>query len=339
MHSLIYETDANLSTALPPKAQEETPLYHAAAGAKRTKIRYGPYRPPSVKAKNIESLLLGEGGMMDASDPNGLKPCEDECWVTWMRAGLEYANGSAANVDSGMWLHHVVLSLKGADGSRRDTVCPSMKRERIFSSGNERTVVDMTDGGRVKAGYLFRKQDQLKVDVELENQNVQSEDVYLTMTYEHVPRQSSNDFKNVTAMWFDVSNCGPSFVFPGKTQQFSYTMKPWTASFSGETVFVGGHLHDGGTNVVVTQNQKTVCDSVATYGSAKEFVTITDGRDKGMLHISNMTACHQMGRISKGDVWDIQAGYDLAKYKPMSNEKGRLDMVMGIAIMYATVEG
>jgi hypothetical protein len=36
------------------------------------------------------------------------KPCE-ECAITRLEAGLEYPNGTNANIDTGMWLHHVCL--------------------------------------------------------------------------------------------------------------------------------------------------------------------------------------------------------------------------------------
>jgi hypothetical protein len=75
-------------------------------GAKTIKMRYGPYKVPNMKSKN----LLNEGGSLwNFGDTEVPKPC-DMCTILGMNAGLEYADGSNANIDTGMWLHHVWLT-------------------------------------------------------------------------------------------------------------------------------------------------------------------------------------------------------------------------------------
>jgi hypothetical protein len=46
------------------------------------------------------------GALSNFPDLTPEKPCE-ECTIVRMEAGLEYPNGTDANIDSGMWLHHV----------------------------------------------------------------------------------------------------------------------------------------------------------------------------------------------------------------------------------------
>jgi hypothetical protein len=41
--------------------------------------------------------------------PTIAKPCND-CMIVGMNAGLEYADGSEANTDTKLWLHHVSSS-------------------------------------------------------------------------------------------------------------------------------------------------------------------------------------------------------------------------------------
>jgi hypothetical protein len=53
-------------------------------------------------------MFLDVNGMVDAIKVNVPKPC-DHCVVQYAWAGLEYADGTEANVDSGSWLHHIVL--------------------------------------------------------------------------------------------------------------------------------------------------------------------------------------------------------------------------------------
>lgn len=66
--------------------------------------RYGPYSVPNMGTKNVQS---GEyGALSNFPDLTAEKPCE-ECTIIKMEAGLEYPNGTDANIDSGMWLHHV----------------------------------------------------------------------------------------------------------------------------------------------------------------------------------------------------------------------------------------
>jgi hypothetical protein len=77
-------------------------------------------------------------------DLDATKPC-DECLITWMQASLEYPNGTIANSDTGMWLHHSVALNRG----RNDTVCggTALSPQRFFASGNERTAVDLSLSG------------------------------------------------------------------------------------------------------------------------------------------------------------------------------------------------
>jgi hypothetical protein len=67
-------------------------------------------------------------------------PCRN-CIITWMKAGLTYENGSEANAETGLWLHHVVLTNRGKNRDMRG--CGKRRGDRFFASGNERTEVDL----------------------------------------------------------------------------------------------------------------------------------------------------------------------------------------------------
>ena len=84
-----------------------------------------------------------KNGMADYYIDNAHMPCKD-CLITWMQAGLEYSNGTDANTNTGLWLHHMGLSNYG----RPDAVCDRYwGGERFFASGNERTAVDISMNG------------------------------------------------------------------------------------------------------------------------------------------------------------------------------------------------
>jgi hypothetical protein len=73
--------------------------------ARTVKVRYGPYKVPNMRVKNI----MGEEGTLWNYPDNWVKkPC-DECYIVGMNAGLEWPNGENANINRGMWLHHVSL--------------------------------------------------------------------------------------------------------------------------------------------------------------------------------------------------------------------------------------
>jgi hypothetical protein len=48
----------------------------------------------------------GEGMVWNSPSPSIDKPCS-KCMIIGMNAGLEYADGTDANTDTKMWLHHV----------------------------------------------------------------------------------------------------------------------------------------------------------------------------------------------------------------------------------------
>jgi len=80
--------------------------------------------------------------MKEFSDPVEM-PCTD-CLITGFLAGLEFEDGSNANANTGMWLHHTAfLNL-----NQSDTTCPDYP-SRFLASGNERTPLDLTNGGYV----------------------------------------------------------------------------------------------------------------------------------------------------------------------------------------------
>jgi hypothetical protein len=71
------------------------------AGAKKIKIRNGPYRVPNMGVKSFS----GHAGMLEGYLERGVeKPCsKGECSLLRLVGGLEYANGSIANINTGMW--------------------------------------------------------------------------------------------------------------------------------------------------------------------------------------------------------------------------------------------
>jgi hypothetical protein len=56
-----------------------------------------------------------------------------------------------------------------------------------------------------------------------------------------------------------------------------------------------------------------------------------------MAHISSVSVCSMMGDTKAGDVFHINAFYDMQAHMPMKTNDGGLSDVMGISILYISV--
>jgi hypothetical protein len=111
-----------------------TPEFFTDQGSKRVKVTYGSFLVPPGQVSN---------GMVDYNAIDVELGCKN-CTITFMQAGLEYPNGTYANANTSLWLHHVVLY----NHNNLDTVCGSKEPgERFFASGNERSPINLGING------------------------------------------------------------------------------------------------------------------------------------------------------------------------------------------------
>ena len=160
-------------------------------------------------------------------------PCRN-CFITYAQLGLEYPDGTPANANTGMWMHHIVVH----NPSRPGVVC-SAKPEIVFGSGNERTPTNFCNDGfgsffssvkgallltfcrsSVKAGYRVSNDTSLYVDGELMNQATVAREAVVTIDWEYVP--DTPGFEEARAIWLDAAGlCDPS------TLLFDVISQPW----------------------------------------------------------------------------------------------------------------
>jgi hypothetical protein len=306
-----------------------------------------------------------KGAISNIPTANILTPCNN-CMITKFQAGLIHMDGTSANLDTGLMLHHMVL-LNGGHGERtKDATCGnnplslphvdvktvSATTERIWSSGNERTIGDLTQSDKSKYGYYVGPKDKFGLITELMNMNMDKQEAYLTLTYEYVEGLPGPDWTMVKPIWLDVNQCSTSEVsWPGAKekkpeQKFSLTAKDWKFNFAGRLHGAAGHIHDAGTDVEMIVNGKTVCDSKFLYGTKPEFTEKTDpsmGTNAtgnamgGMKHISQASICYNFGSFVQGDKLGLKANYDATLHMPMTRD-GEPGDVMGIAIIFAENE-
>jgi len=336
----------------------------AAAGAEQTTtVRYGPVSIPGANQPASGPFALiapflgaqAETGMVwNLPRPNVKKPC-DNCSITGFQSGLLTASGQPANVNNGLWLHHMVVLESGA--GHRDATCPTGLQqvaigksgaERIFASGNERTAGDFGEG---QYGVKLESGTQLNLLLDLMNMNQAATPVYVTVTYKWVP---GTNVKPVKPLWFDANQCSISEVRAKAQPQYTIQSGNWTSTVAGKFLFMAGHLHDGGSHLTIEQNGRAICDSKVTYGGDPAYERPNDmnhsggsattmpgmpGMDHGgggdmWTSISNMSACHDNGTIKAGDRMHITGYYDTTQHPGMMNNKGQPEEVMAIAIVY-----
>lgn len=160
---------------------------------------------------------------------------------------------------------------------------------------------------------------------ELMNMRDSSQVVVLSVTWEFIPSLPSG-FEQVTPYWLDVGSCSTSEMPAIADSEFSYTSPRFKSDFQGRITFIGGHLHDGGTQLEVIQNGKIVCITEAAYGGS--------GSPSELHHISKMMQCADIIFVKPGDELSIVAYYDAVRHQLMSTNDDILEPVMGIALAY-----
>jgi len=277
----------------------------AVGGVQVTTVRYGPFVLPPA----------GKGGDADHANvvvPDVAKPCE-ECFITRAEPDLVYEDGTPANLDTGLMLHHAVFFNTG----RADTTCGSdtffgRLGERFLASGNERTVKRYPDG----YGYHLGR-DPVTGVFHIMNHSPETKTVWLTFKVDWLPA-SAPGIKAVTPLWLDENNCRDSeYDAPAGPTAKHWT---WTSPVSGRIVSGGGHVHTGGVRTVLTNTTtgQHICTSWAGYGRKPAYM--------GEIESMSYCAWDTLGVVHAGDVLDLEADYDSAA--PVAGAMGIMVMAL-----------
>jgi hypothetical protein len=225
-------------------------------GAVHRKVRYGPYRVPPVSERNVEYDMLGVSGMTNTIELNSQKPCDEDCILLSMQAGLEFGNGTQVpNNESGAMLHHTVVVNRGTEVW--DATC-GKNSEHVFESGNERTVIPFyLPETSIKAGYHLRTSDKFAINTELMNMQDEEKWVWLTLSFDLL-EDVAPEWKESKVVWASIGpdRCTGSMENPfgttnlTKTQQptkdtFEEYSIPWVSPKNGFVIGSNSHLHNG----------------------------------------------------------------------------------------------
>jgi hypothetical protein len=210
------------------------------------KWRYGPFSVPNINQKNE----AGEMGMLYNYPTQEKKPCTGKCTIVGFKAGLEYRDGKNANINNGMWLHHMVVFNIGE--GRKDVTCKqkpvsvphtvvgatSRNSERIFASGNERTPFAFTNETH-KVGYMVNEKDSFALISEFMNTTPLDHEVFLTVTYDIVDGHPEG-WSHLRPVWLDIAQCGTSEIVPDTTGSKFSVKYSWESDQDGEVFGLGG---------------------------------------------------------------------------------------------------
>ena len=246
-------------------------------GLQETTVRYGPFVLPPA----------GQGGDVDHANvflPNVPKPCED-CFIVRAEPDLVYEDGTPANLDTGLMLHHALLFNNG----RPDTTCGKDTffgrfGERFLASGNERTTKHFPDG----YGYHLGR-DPVTGVFHIMNHSAETKTVSFTFKVTLAARPRPPGMRPVTPVWVDMNNCRTSeYAVPAGPSSEHWT---WKSTITGRIVSAGGHVHTGGVRTTLTNatTRQHVCTSWAGYGQKPAY----------MGTIESMSYC-RVGRPRRG---------------------------------------
>jgi len=269
-----------------------------------TEVRYGPFALGPAGAGGDSEL----GNMVL---PNVPKPCDD-CFILAAEPDLIYADGSSANLDTGVMLHHAVFF----NPSRIDTTCGDDEffrnlGERFLASGNERTQRRFPPG----FGYHLGT-GPVNAVFHVMNHSSEPKTVFFRYKITWVPG-STEGIRPVTPVWLDMANCRTSeYSVPAGPSSSHWT---WKSNITGRIIWTAGHVHDGGVRTTLTNatSGRHVCTAWAGYGTKPAYM--------GTIESMSTCAWDALGTVREGDTLDLESVY---------NASEAADDVMGIMVAY-----
>ncbi|KAK0752757.1 hypothetical protein B0T18DRAFT_314162 [Schizothecium vesticola] len=310
------------------------PKFFKDLGAKGVKITYGPFAIPG--SHDPETM-----GMVTNHMFNITMPCHD-CLITGWSSDLQFVNGTSANANNNMWMHHTGLM----NLNRTDLACEHWP-ERISVNGNERSPFDFTLKGTRKAGYFLRAGDEIHQTLDVMNSATTPQSVHLVVEWEFLPAVHPA-FDIVVPVWLDVKgNCLNQSTGILPTDKVFTAKGPaagWTSKVAGDLVLMVPHIHDGSTKQDVFLDGRLVCTNVPAYGETAEFVTHRaaggGGHDHGgaegghVYHVSSVSQCEAVGKVVPGSRFTIQSAYDMVLHEGSLDHHGEPEPIMAIEFLY-----
>jgi hypothetical protein len=190
------------------------------------KALYGPFTIPAAQSPSRPGQLHN----VPTSEP--LPTCTN-CRITDMVPDLVFADGTTANMQQGILLHHFVFF----NPANQALACSNAMSEPFWGSGNERTPLHLPS----PYGYGVNNSN-VSMLTHLVNLNTQAKTVYVQVIYRTRPNSETEPTRPV---WLDID----SFCNGGDSEYtiptgYSDTHVDWTSTVDARVINAWGHLHD-----------------------------------------------------------------------------------------------
>jgi hypothetical protein len=187
-------------------------------------------------------MMLGERG--SASNLLGIEPVCTDCYILQMKTYMEYANGTEASSETGVYNHHAVfVNLKG--GSQL-MACKGgdsfLKGPKILGGAaiDGAYQIYTTPDGKFKSGNYIPKNAKVKVLTEFVNYRPEPQEFYLVSEIEAVlgPRE---DYMDAAKLALSATSCaGAQFVL--KTAVDVRTSHAYTVPENAYVINIGKQM-------------------------------------------------------------------------------------------------
>jgi hypothetical protein len=191
------------------------------------KALYGPFTIPAATSPSQPGQLHN----VPTTEPT--PPCNPNCRITDMVPELVFSDGTTANMQQGILLHHFVFF----NSANQGLACTNPVSEPFWGSGNERTPLHLPS----PYGYGITGSN-VSMLTHLVNLNTQAKTVYVQVIYRTRPNSETEPTRPV---WLDIDN----FCNGGDSEYtiptgYSDTHVDWTSTVDARVISAWGHLHD-----------------------------------------------------------------------------------------------
>jgi hypothetical protein len=255
----------------------------------------------------------------------GLQGFPQDTFILRTNSTLQYADGTLATVANDVYNHHVQIFDIGKMTDQLfqcGKIDPSKPKKGMKipgsyfggSASDGAPSIFNTPDGMFNSGYFLGKQSKVIMSAELINYAKESKDVFAVTEIDYLPGNTPGMMDTSVGI-MSVNQCddipNPFLRPPVGKKAFDMKSKEITILQDGYMLQRRGHMHDGGTGMVLKVNDKVVCDSKAEYGASGTFKA-EDGKEFQAL--SGMKECNEPVSVKKGDKLSIEAYFDLNEH-------------------------
>jgi hypothetical protein len=257
----------------------------------------------------------------------GLQGIPQDSYILRTNLTLQYEDGTLATVANDVYNHHVQIFDIGKTTEQLiqcGKIDPSKPRNGMKlrgsyfggSASDGAPSLFSTPDGMFNSGYFLGKQSKVIMSAELVNYAKEPKTVFAVTEIDYLPGDTLGMMDTSVGI-MSVNQCddlpNPFLRPPAGNKAFDMKSKNITILQDGYMVSRRGHMHDGGTGMVLKVNDKVVCDSKAEYGTRGTFKA-DDGRE--IQALSGMKECNEPLSVKRGDRLSIEAYFDLEKHPP-----------------------